>query len=93
MLEKLRTIRENSSLTIVDMAKRLGISKQYYSQLERGERRLSYDMAVDIAMVFNMTPDDIFLPVEYAKCVQENFSSVTIKNVDYHHRSPPRAAI
>ncbi len=70
MLEKLRVMRENRRLTQLEVASKLGISKQYYSQLERGDRRLSYDMALRIAKIFNTTPDQIFLTSEYAKSGQ-----------------------
>ena len=51
------------------MADKLGISKAFYCQIENGVRRLSYDMAVRIAQVFNLKPDTIFLTdhIEYKK--------------------------
>ena len=39
-----------------------GKSKQYMSELARGNIRLTYDMAVKIAEALNTTPDDLFLP-------------------------------
>lgn len=48
------------------MAKKLNISKTYYWQLEHGQRRLSYEMALKIAQIFNKKPDDIFY-TEYLK--------------------------
>jgi len=63
-------MRENHRLTQLEVASKLGISKQYYSQLERGDRRLSYDMALRIAKIFNTTPDQIFLTNEYAESGQ-----------------------
>ncbi len=56
----LRTLREKNSLTYLDMAMILGISKSYYFQLEKKQRRLHYEMAKKIAKVFNLKPDDIF---------------------------------
>lgn len=67
MLDKLRAMRKKTNLTQAEMASKLGISKQFYSQLERGERRLSYEMALAIANIFNTTPDKIFLPNRYTK--------------------------
>lgn len=70
MLDKLRALRESNNITQQEMANTLSISKQFYSQIERGERRLSYDMAVMIANIFKKTPDEIFLPDEYTDSVQ-----------------------
>lgn len=42
------------------MADDCGISKSYYSQIENGKRRLYYDLAVKIAAVFHMKPDELF---------------------------------
>lgn len=42
------------------MANILKISKTYYWQLEQGKRRLTYDMAIKIANVFGLKPDDLF---------------------------------
>lgn len=57
---KLKKNRVNQGLTIYDMSKMLHISPAYYSQIENKKRRLSYDMAVMIANVFGLKPDDIF---------------------------------
>lgn len=42
------------------MSEVLGISKAFYSQIENGNRRLSYDMAVKIANIFKTKPDKLF---------------------------------
>ncbi len=60
-LEKLKALRLENGLTQAVMAEELNISKQYYSQIERGERRLTYEMAVKISNVLEKTPDQIFL--------------------------------
>lgn len=58
--EKLKEIRKKQSLTIYDMASKLGISAANYSQIENKKRGLSYESAVKISGVFNMKPDEIF---------------------------------
>jgi len=60
MNSRLKEIRMKNSLTSKNMADMLGISKPFYSQIENGRRRLSYDMAVKIASIFKMKPDEIF---------------------------------
>ena len=42
------------------MAKSLNISKTYYWQLEHNQRRISYEMAIKIAKIFEKKPDEIF---------------------------------
>lgn len=57
---KLKRKREENGLSYEDMAKRLEISKCFYWQIEHKKRRLYYDMAIKIANVFDLNPDDIF---------------------------------
>lgn len=60
MFKKLRQLRIQNGFTTKDMAEKLQISKPFYSQIENQNRRLSYDMAIQISQVFHMKPDDIF---------------------------------
>ena len=57
---KLKEVRKKKGYTIYDMANKLGITASFYSQIENKKRRLFYDMACDIAKIFNLKPDDIF---------------------------------
>lgn len=59
-VKKLKKLREENHYSIYDMGRKLNISSSYYSQLEHKRRRLYYDMAIKIASVFNLKPDDIF---------------------------------
>lgn len=59
-MEKLKEYRLKSNFTNQMMANFLGISKPYYWQLEHNQKRLSYEMAVKIALIFNLKPDDLF---------------------------------
>ncbi|MEG0826286.1 MAG: helix-turn-helix transcriptional regulator [Bacilli bacterium] len=59
-MEKLKKIRKENKLTVYDMAKKLGITASFYSQIENKKRRLFYDMAINIAFIFNKKPDDLF---------------------------------
>lgn len=60
MYKKLKELRYKNKYTTRQMGDVLEISKPFYSQLENGSRRLSYDMAVKIAQVFKTKPDKIF---------------------------------
>ena len=58
--DKLKELRKKTGYTIYDMADKLGITASFYSQIENKKRRLFYDMAYDIAKIFNLKPDDLF---------------------------------
>lgn len=68
-MEVLRKLRMEKGYSHQAMANKLKISKSYYWQLENDLRRLSYDMAVKIANVFNTTPDEIFYDKFKAKII------------------------
>ncbi len=57
---KLTKIRKEKKYSYEEMAEMLGISKCFYWQIEHKKRRLYYDMAKRIAIIFNLKPDDIF---------------------------------
>lgn len=59
-MEKLKKAREEKNISYSQMAKLLGLSNSYYWQIENEERNLSYKMAIKIAKVFELKPDDIF---------------------------------
>ena len=57
----LKFLRKNNNLTIYDMALSLNITPAYYSLIENKKRTLYYDLAIKIADIFNMKPDQIFI--------------------------------
>lgn len=74
---RLREIRESLSMTLEEVGKKVGKSKQWLSELERGNIDLKYDMAIKLAKVYGGTPD-IFLPKK-SKNIRQNKNSPTIK--------------
>lgn len=62
--KRVRDIRLTHGMTLEELGDRLGKSKQYMSELERGNVRLTYEMAVAIARIFATTPDDFLLPLQ-----------------------------
>jgi len=56
----LKDLRSKENYSTKEMAVKLKISKTYYWQLENKRRTLSYQMAIKIADIFNLKPDDIF---------------------------------
>ena len=59
-MDSLKEKREVLGFSCGQMAKMLNISKTFYWQIENCERRLSYEMALKIADIFRLKPDDIF---------------------------------
>jgi putative transcriptional regulator len=68
---KIRTLCRENGITMSELAEKLGKSKQYISALTNGTIRLRYEMAVQIAEVFNTTPDEIFLQNEDSNSEEE----------------------
>ena len=71
MYQKLRSLRLKKGYRTGQMAEFLGISKAFYSQIENGKRKLSYDMAVEIARIFHLQPDSVFYHDHITKEVGE----------------------
>lgn len=67
MYQKLRDLRIKNKYTSQQMADKLGISKSFYSQIETGSRRLTYNMAVRLSAILKRTPDFIFYEDEISK--------------------------
>ena len=59
-LKKLREERKKKGWLIKDVAKIVGVSNSMYGYIESGDKRLSYDMAVKLADLFECTPDELF---------------------------------
>lgn len=59
MMYVLKQHRLNKGYSCEMMARKLGISKTYYWQIEQGKRRITYELAVKMAEVFNTTPDTL----------------------------------
>lgn len=60
--KRVRDMRVKHNMTLEELGERLQRSKQYMSELERGNIRLTYEMAVAIAQIFATTPDAFLLP-------------------------------
>ena len=57
----LRTERNKIGITQTELGKRIGKSKQWVSEFERGNIRLNMDIAVQLAAALDVMPN-IFLP-------------------------------
>ena len=59
--KEIKPLCESNGITMSELAENLGKSKQYISAIANGTIRLKYEMAVEIAEIFKLKPDDIFL--------------------------------
>lgn len=55
--QKIRQFRVKADLSQEQVAKKLGLNRVSYTQLEQGNRKVLADELVEIAKVFNTTPD------------------------------------
>ena len=59
MLYVLKKHRLDKGYSCETMARKLGICKTYYWQIEQGKRRINYDLAMKMADIFQSTPDTL----------------------------------
>ena len=59
-MKKLKEYRIKNGFTVEQISNLVGISKTYYWQIENKKRRLYYELAIKIAKVFNLKPDQLF---------------------------------
>ena len=55
--ERVKDARRDAKLTQTELGKRIGKSKQWVSELERGNIKLSFEMAVSISNARNKTTE------------------------------------
>lgn len=55
--ERVKDARRDAELTQTELGKRIGKSKQWVSELERGNIKLSFEMAVSISNACNKTTE------------------------------------
>jgi putative transcriptional regulator len=60
---ELKEIRKNKGLKQYEVAKMLGVTKDYISMLERGKRTPSSRLIRKMAEIYNVPPEQIFLAV------------------------------
>lgn len=58
-MKVLKEHRLHKNYSCQTMARKLGISKTYYWQIEQGRRRITYDLAIQLAEIFQTTPDTL----------------------------------
>jgi transcriptional regulator with XRE-family HTH domain len=64
----LRLLREKRGIKQKFIAEQLGISPNYYSQIENGHRPPQVEHLLKLRNIFNVSLDEIFFNDEIAKC-------------------------
>ncbi|MFA8439340.1 helix-turn-helix domain-containing protein [Pueribacillus sp. YX66] len=64
----LKILREKRGIKQKFIAEQLGISANYYSQIENGHRQPQLEHLIKLRNIFNVSLDDIFFNNEIAKC-------------------------
>ena len=70
--EKIKQIRNFKKMKQADVAEKLDISPQAYSQLERGEIKMDIERLEQLAHIFEMSVEDIYKLAENEKFIQFN---------------------
>ena len=60
MARRIQLVTRRGSMTHAEVARRAGISRAYYTQIELGARRPSLPLAKRLAEVFGTSVDDLF---------------------------------
>lgn len=63
-----KEMRIKFGISIEEAAKKLRISGGYLSQIEKGQRQISAERADEIANLYGVKKEDIFLPTRYSVC-------------------------
>ncbi len=59
--EKLHTLRERQGLSLSQLGDRLGVSKNYVWNMEKGYKTPNIAMLIKIARLFNVTADQLIM--------------------------------
>ena len=63
-MKTIKELREKRQLTQCEVAKLLGITKEYVSMLERGKRNPSDKLKEDMAKLYKVTITDIYMVIK-----------------------------
>lgn len=75
----IRHIRDSKGMTITALAKEIGTTRSYLSDIERGTKKPSFDMLEKICKALNIALDDLFsLDSFQSKAILTAFSDAGI---------------
>jgi transcriptional regulator with XRE-family HTH domain len=81
----IRYIRDSKGMTITALAKEIGTTRPYLSDIERGTKKPSFNMLEKICQALNITLDDLFLSESFQiKVIRTAFddAGMDIDNID-----------
>lgn len=79
--EKIREVRRNKNLTIIEVAEKLNISKATLSEIERGTRQFDFDKLKDIAKALGVDVSELIPQyIDAGRCIK--MPPYTKKEVD-----------
>lgn len=69
MKVSLKAARVNAELKQSEVAEKMGITvdRVKYLETKEGSARITYEMLLSLCSLYECTPDDIFLPIDYPK--------------------------
>lgn len=76
VFENLRRLRICNNMTTKEVSEKVGISKSFYCQIENCKKRLTYENAIKISEVFNVSPDELFYDDFLKNCLENNVNNV-----------------
>jgi transcriptional regulator with XRE-family HTH domain len=87
---KLKRLREMKNLKQEEIAKKLNISKQAYSKIEREETKLDIQRIMDLSEIFEVSPEDLLkiegVSLNHAKeCDSPNQFTGAMSTVNNHY--------
>jgi len=71
-MKRLRELRRKRDLTQDDIARVVGISRSFYTQIENGTRTPSLKVAMRLAHLFDVSVEAIFLPSDVASGITDS---------------------
>lgn len=91
--QKIKKIREEKKITQEQLAERLNMSQQSYSNLERGETSINLHKLIEIAEQLDTQPENLIQQAAkniFKNCTQ---SGVTVENPTFHNFPPELATL
>lgn len=87
---KLKRLREIKNLKQEDIAKRLNISKQAYSKIERDDTKLDIDRIMNLSEIFEVSPEELLKSegtnINQAKeCDSPNMFTGAMSTINNHY--------
>lgn len=64
-MNAMKRFRLKNGVSLTEMAARLGVSKPYVAQVEKGGRTISAERATEIAAELGIPVEQVFEPVRY----------------------------